>query len=71
MLTYFDSYEVHGVQDVGTNAAKVVPDAEADYWSIYGKMNGLFTCVGDFDTRDGAELVADMLNNKNLGLPPQ
>ena len=70
MLPYFDSYEVHGVQDIGTNAAKVVPDADADYWSIYGKTNGMFTCVGDYDTRDIAEYIVDMMN-KNHGLPPQ
>ncbi len=70
MLTYFDSYEVHGVQDIGTNAAKVVPDAEADYWSIYGKTNGMFTCVGDYDTRDIADFIVDMMN-KNHGQPPQ
>jgi len=70
MKACFDEYEVHGVQEIGTNAAEVVPDAEADYWSIYGKMGDLFTCVGDFDTRDAAQLVADLLNKKNHGLPP-
>ena len=68
-MTYFDTYEVHGVQDIGTNAAKVVPDTEADYWSIYGKTSGLYACVGDFDSREKAELISDMLN-KNHGLPP-
>ena len=59
---------MHGVHHIGTNAAEVVPDAEADHWSIYGKLGGLYTCVGDFSSREAAELIVDLLN-KNPGLP--
>lgn len=71
MSTYFNNYEVHGVRETGGNQAQIVPDEEADYWSIYGKVENLYCAIGDFETRAVAEIISDMMNNKNFGLPPQ
>lgn len=67
---YFDMYEVHPVRELGGNQAQIVSDAEADFWSVYGKVDNFYCAVGDFDTREEAEQAATMLD-KNHGLPPQ
>ena len=61
---YFDSYEVHPVRESGGNQAQVVSDAEADFWSVYGKVDNFYCAIGDYESREIAELVAEMLDKK-------
>lgn len=51
----FDAYEIHGCRDYGDHVEQV-PDAEAQFWSLYGHVTGqgLF-CLGDYDSREHAE----------------
>lgn len=68
---YFDDYEVHPVRDIIGGEAEVVQDADADYWSVYGKFADFYIAIGDYHSREAAEFVASMLGKKNHGLPPQ
>lgn len=57
----FDAYEIHGVReyDEGNGAFhEQVPDAEAEFWSLYGHVprEGVI-CIGNFETRQFAEEV--------------
>ncbi len=61
----FVGYEVHAVKDYGEHAA-VVKDEEADFYSIYGILLNVhgspdYCCVGDFSSREAAELIVDLL----------
>jgi len=68
---FFDSFEVHPVRDVRGDEAEITQDADADYWSVYGKLADLYMAIGDYHSREAAEFVAGLLSNKNHGLPPQ
>jgi hypothetical protein len=60
-VTPFDGYEVHGVRRYGrgkSSYCEQVPDAEAQFWSVYGHIPGQgVDCIGDFKTRQHAEEV--------------
>ncbi|GAA4422381.1 hypothetical protein [Bremerella cremea] len=60
-LTPFDDYEIHGVREFGRGKQRFceqVPDAEAQFWSLYGHIPGQgLECIGDFDSRSFAEEV--------------
>jgi hypothetical protein len=71
LLARFDDYEIHGMKrlprGVGqeeeprgfvTGNCEQVPDAEAEFWSLFGHIPGQgLDCIGDFATRDHAEQV--------------
>jgi len=61
----FVSLEVKPVRHVdGTACEVVVDDAEADFFSIYGRdERGYAHCVGDFADRAGAEAIKAALEN--------
>lgn len=60
-LTPFDDYEIYGVREFGRGKQRFceqVPDAEAQFWSLYGHIPGQgLECIGDFDSRSFAEEV--------------
>ena len=61
----FVGFEVHGVRDLGEHA-EICADAQADFFSIYGILLNAhgspeYCCVGDFSTRDTAELVVELI----------
>jgi hypothetical protein len=61
----FSGFVVHGVKDYGEYAT-VCPDAEADFWSLYGILINAhggpdYVCIGDFHCRDAAELVRELI----------
>ena len=54
----FVSLEVQGVVDDGEDCYVVEDDAEAHFFSIYGRdEQGFAYCIGDFSTRQNAELI--------------
>jgi hypothetical protein len=59
--TPFDAYEVHGIRELQEEQGRYcvqVPDAEAEFWSLYGHIPGQgVECIGDFATREHAEEV--------------
>lgn len=58
----FTSLEVKGVQEVADECMVVEDDADADFFSIYGRDDaGLAYCIGDFSTRSGAEFIKEAL----------
>jgi hypothetical protein len=62
----FVGYEVHAVKDYGERA-EVCADAQADFYSIYGLLlnshgSTEYVCVGDFSSRQAAELIVDLLS---------
>ena len=62
----FVGYEVHAVKDYGEHA-EVCADDKADFWSIYGMLLNAhgstdYVCVGDFSSRQAAELIVDLLS---------
>jgi hypothetical protein len=69
----FDAYEVHGVAEFGTGADRFceqVPDAEAQFWSLYGHIPGRgLECIGDFKTRRHAEDVLARIVGRTRGVP--
>lgn len=61
----FISLEVYGVKDFG-DCAEVCQDDKADYFAIYGVLlnshgSPEYCCVGDFSTRDAAELIVELI----------
>ena len=62
----FVGYEVHAVKDYGEHA-EVCADVQADFYSIYGLLlnshgSTEYVCVGDFSSRQAAELIVDLLS---------
>jgi hypothetical protein len=54
----FVSLEVKGVKEMFEECQVVEDDADADFFSIYGRdENNLAHCIGDFSTRQGAEVI--------------
>ncbi len=70
MEMHFDYYEVHPVKDYGEHA-KIVEHADADFWSIYGRLGDFYIAIGDYPSKIAADLIVELLNKKNCGLPPQ
>lgn len=59
----FVSLEVKGVTDDGDNCMVVEDDADADFFSIYGRdEQGFAHCIGDFADRAGAESIKAALD---------
>lgn len=51
----FDAYEIHGCRAFGGDVEQV-PDAEAQFWSLYGHIPGQgLECIGDFSSCAAAE----------------
>lgn len=60
----FASYEIKAVQDDGDNCMIVDDDADADFFSIYGRdENGLAHCLGDFADRQSAAFIKAAIEN--------
>ena len=61
----FVSLEVKGVKEVDTDNVMVVEDdADADFFSIYGRCEQNFAhCIGDFSTREGAENIKSAIES--------
>lgn len=54
----FVSLEVQGVKQIGEDCTIVEDEADADFFSIYGRTEqGHAYCVGDFSSRNGAEVI--------------
>ena len=54
----FTKLEVKGVKENQDGCMVVEDDAEADFFSIYGRDEQNFAhCIGDFSTRHGAETI--------------
>lgn len=54
----FVSYEIQGVVDDGEDCYTVEDDADAQFFSIYGRDDqGFAHCIGDFVSRQAAEEV--------------
>jgi hypothetical protein len=61
----FVGFEVHGVT-YRCGSAIACPDADASYFSIYGRLQNAhghaeYVCVGDFDSRELAELIVSLI----------
>lgn len=60
----FVSLEIKGVADDGDNCEVVEDDADADFFSIYGRdESGFAHCIGDFADRQGAEFIKAAIEN--------
>lgn len=59
----FGEYEVRGVVDTGEACVIVNDDANAQFFSIYGRTDpeGHAYCIGDFSTREGAEIIVEAI----------
>ncbi len=72
----FDNYIVRGVKEFGDHA-NIVPDKDADYFTLYGVITGsddragFLMAIGDYENRFDAEIVSDVLDNKKRSLSPQ
>lgn len=54
----FTTLEVKGVKEQHDECMVVEDDADADFFSIYGRdEQGFAHCIGDFSTRQGAEFI--------------
>lgn len=54
----FVSLEVKGVKDFGDDCQIVENDADADFFSLYGRTEDSYAyCIGDFSSREGAETI--------------
>lgn len=54
----FVSLEVKGVKEIDSENCMVVDDADADFFSIYGRDHlGCAYCIGDFSSKAGAEFI--------------
>lgn len=66
----FSALELHPIKDNGEDAEVCEPE-NADYWSVYGLLDGnndgspVLICIGDFDSKESAELVIEMLGGRN------
>jgi hypothetical protein len=67
----FDAYEIHGVREFDDGNGKYceqVPDATAEFWSLYGHIPGAgIDCIGDFRTREHAEEIYARITGKPYG----
>ena len=60
----FVNLEVKGVTCDGDDCQIVEHDADADFFSIYGRdEEGFAHCVGDFADRQGAEFIKAALES--------
>ena len=60
----FVSLEVKGVSSDGDDFQIVTDDADADFFSIYGRdEHGFAHCIGDFADRHGAEHIKTALKS--------
>lgn len=60
----FVELEVKPVRDLGSACEIVDDDADADFFSIYGRdERGFAHCVGDFADRNSAEQIMAALQN--------
>lgn len=60
----FVSLEVKGVADHGDYCSVVEDDADADFFSLYGRdEDGFAHCIGDFADRAGADSIKAALKN--------
>jgi len=65
-ITPYDAYEVHGCKDFG-DYVEQVPDAEAQFWSLYGHIPGQgLDCIGDYTSRQAAEEVRERITAASL-----
>ncbi len=63
-IIVFDAYEVHGCRDYG-DYVEQVPDAQAQFWSLYGHIPGQgLECIGDFTSRQHAEEVMQRITGR-------
>ena len=54
----FVSLEVKGVKEIGEDCMVVEDDADADFFSLYGRDEQNYAyCIGDFSTRCGADVI--------------
>jgi hypothetical protein len=66
----YDAYEIHGCCDgVDSNGEKFTEQCGDDFamfWSLYGHIPGEgVQCIGDFDSREAAELVYKRITGKD------
>lgn len=60
----FVSLEVKGVKELNDDCMVVEDDADADFFSIYGRdEQGLAYCIGDFSARSGAEFIKSAIES--------
>jgi len=60
--SHFVAFELHPIRDLG-DIAEVTTDGDADFWSVYGVLPTRdLVCIGDYDSRDAAELVLWLLD---------
>lgn len=60
----FVSLEVKGVRELHDECQVVENDAEADFFSIYGRdEQGYAYCIGDFSTRAGADFIKSAIES--------
>lgn len=60
----FVSLEVKGVKEIDDDCKIVEDDADADFFSIYGRDEENYAhCIGDFSTREGAETIKAAINS--------
>jgi hypothetical protein len=58
----YDAAEVQPVASIAANCVEVVNEASAQFWSVYLHLEkGGIECVGNFVTKDEAEIAAYML----------
>jgi hypothetical protein len=61
--------EVHPIKDYGDRAS-ICRDADADFFGLFGlvegDVNGFYIALGDFASRDTAELAKELLDNKKV-----
>lgn len=66
-------FEIYPVKDFGETAALAARDEDADYFSLFGRVDGeandFYVCIGDYPSRGAAELTKELLDNKKQGLP--
>jgi len=60
----FVSLEIKGVKETHDACMIVEDDADADFFSIYGRDEENFAhCIGDFTTREGAETIKSAIES--------
>lgn len=60
----FESLEVKGVREVEDACEVVTDDADADFFSLYGRdEHGFAHCIGDFTTRQAANEIKNALSS--------
>lgn len=58
----FVSLEIKGVREEDDECMVVEDDADAMFFSIYGRCEkGLAYCIGDFNSRDAANIIMGAL----------